>query len=88
MAEDAKVTSAQERKKEFEEREIEKRRKKDEKKERKKRDREETEEDREAEVEGRLRSDGNVQMEEGNRVGTTATQWVPRPLSEYHGHSG
>ncbi len=64
MAENAKVKGAQERKREFEDREIEKRRKKDEKKERKKREREETEEDREAGVEGRLRSDGGDQMEE------------------------
>ncbi len=87
MAENAKVTSAQERKREFEDHEIEKRRKKDEKKERKKREREETEEDREAEVEGRLRSDGDGQMEEDDRVGTTATEWVPRPPSGSHGHS-
>ena len=54
MAGDAKVKSAQERRKEFEEREVEKKRKKEEKKERKKRNREENEEDRDLEVEGRL----------------------------------
>ena len=63
MAGDAKVKGAQERKREFEDREIEKKRKKDEKKERRKREREETEEDREAEVEGRLRSDEGIQMD-------------------------
>ena len=63
MADDAKVKGAQERKREFEEREIEKRRRKDERKERKKREREENEEDREAELEGRLRRDGDGQME-------------------------
>lgn len=64
MADDAKVKGAQERKREFEEREIEKRRRKDEKKESKKREREETEEDREVELEGRLRSGGDDCMEE------------------------
>ena len=87
MAEDAKVKGAQERKREFEDREIDKRRKKDEKKERKKREREETEEDREAEMEGRLRREVDGQMEGDDRVGTTATEWVPRPPSGSHGHS-
>ena len=66
MAEDAKVKSAQERKREFEEKEVEKKRKKEEKRERKKRAREENDEDREIEIEGRLRGD---QMEAASSSG-------------------
>ena len=58
MAEDANVRNAQERKTEFEEREVEKRRRKEEKKEEKKRRREEKEEDQEEEVQGRISRGG------------------------------
>ena len=60
---DQGVRSAQERKKEFEKREVEKRRKKDEKREEKKRRREEKEEDQEEEVQGRISRGGCLRVE-------------------------